>query len=47
MGTLAFGALLVGVVQIIRVVLEYLHDKLQHAQSKPAKYTFKYVTNIA
>uniref|UniRef100_A0A8C7YYV4 Choline transporter-like protein n=1 Tax=Oryzias sinensis TaxID=183150 RepID=A0A8C7YYV4_9TELE len=37
-GTLAFGALILSVVQLIRVLLEYLDHKLKGAQNKFAKF---------
>ncbi|XP_022520688.2 choline transporter-like protein 2 isoform X1 [Astyanax mexicanus] len=37
-GTLAFGALILAIVQIIRVLLEYLDHKLKGAQNKFAKF---------
>ncbi|XP_044186093.1 choline transporter-like protein 2 isoform X2 [Thunnus albacares] len=37
-GTLAFGSLILSIVQIIRVLLEYLDHKLKGAQNKFAKF---------
>lgn len=37
-GTLAFGSLILAIVQIIRVLLEYLDHKLKGAQNKFAKF---------
>ncbi|ROL41716.1 Choline transporter-like protein 2 [Anabarilius grahami] len=37
-GTLAFGSLILAIVQIIRVILEYLDQKLKGAQNKCAKF---------
>uniref|UniRef100_A0A8D0AEJ2 Choline transporter-like protein n=1 Tax=Sander lucioperca TaxID=283035 RepID=A0A8D0AEJ2_SANLU len=37
-GTLAFGSLILSIVQIIRVLLEYLDHKLQGAQNKCTKF---------
>ncbi|XP_011476896.1 choline transporter-like protein 2 isoform X3 [Oryzias latipes] len=37
-GTLAFGALILSIVQLIRVLLEYLDHKLKGAQNKFAKF---------
>ncbi|XP_029014375.3 choline transporter-like protein 2 isoform X1 [Betta splendens] len=37
-GTLAFGSLIVSIIQIIRVLLEYLDHKLKVAQNKFAKF---------
>ncbi|KAM3598466.1 uncharacterized protein V6R79_018323 [Siganus canaliculatus] len=39
-GTLAFGSLILSIVQIIRVLLEYLDHKLKGAQNKCAKFMF-------
>ena len=43
MGTLAFGSLLIALVQLVRVVLEYLYSKLKHSENKVARFMFKYV----
>ncbi|XP_050389089.1 choline transporter-like protein 2 [Patella vulgata] len=40
-GSLAFGALLVAIVQMIRVVLEYIDQKLKNAENKCAQYCMK------
>uniref|UniRef100_A0A8C1IF05 Choline transporter-like protein n=1 Tax=Cyprinus carpio TaxID=7962 RepID=A0A8C1IF05_CYPCA len=37
-GSLAFGSLILAIVQIIRVILEYLDQKLKGAQNKCAKF---------
>ncbi|XP_047427014.1 choline transporter-like protein 2 isoform X1 [Mugil cephalus] len=37
-GSLAFGSLILSIIQIIRVLLEYVDHKLKGAQSKPAKF---------
>ncbi|KAA0713376.1 Choline transporter-like protein 2 [Triplophysa tibetana] len=37
-GTLAFGSLILSIIQIIRVILEYLDQKLKGAQNKCAKF---------
>ncbi|RXN33546.1 choline transporter 2 isoform X1 [Labeo rohita] len=37
-GSLAFGSLILSIVQIIRVILEYLDQKLKGAQNKCAKF---------
>ncbi|XP_064180126.1 choline transporter-like protein 2 isoform X1 [Anguilla rostrata] len=37
-GSLAFGSLILSIVQVIRVVLEYLDQKLKGAQNKCAKF---------
>ncbi|XP_051243261.1 choline transporter-like protein 2 isoform X2 [Dicentrarchus labrax] len=37
-GTLAFGSLILSIIQIIRVLLEYLDHKLQGAQNKCTKF---------
>ncbi|XP_056315460.1 choline transporter-like protein 2 isoform X1 [Danio aesculapii] len=37
-GTLAFGSLILAIVQVIRVLLEYLDQKLKGAQNKFAKF---------
>ncbi|XP_041134033.1 choline transporter-like protein 5 isoform X2 [Polyodon spathula] len=37
-GSLAFGSLILAVVQLIRIILEYLHHKLKSAQNKFAKF---------
>ncbi|XP_074553144.1 choline transporter-like protein 2 isoform X2 [Halichoeres trimaculatus] len=39
-GTLAFGSLILSIVQLIRVLLEYLDHKLKGAQNKCAKFMF-------
>ncbi|ESO92821.1 hypothetical protein LOTGIDRAFT_232925 [Lottia gigantea] len=40
-GSLAFGALLVAIVQMIRVVLEYIDQKLKASENKCAQYCMK------
>ncbi|XP_076001400.1 choline transporter-like protein 2 isoform X1 [Genypterus blacodes] len=40
-GSLAFGSLILSLVQVIRVVLEYLDHKLKGAQNKFAKFMLK------
>lgn len=41
LGTLAFGALIIAIVQLIRVFLEYLDAKLKAAENKVAKFFLK------
>ncbi|XP_053189399.1 choline transporter-like protein 2 isoform X1 [Scomber japonicus] len=40
-GSLAFGSLILSIVQVIRVILEYLDHKLKGAQNKFAKFLLK------
>ncbi|CAK6962914.1 choline transporter-like protein 2 isoform X2 [Scomber scombrus] len=40
-GSLAFGSLILSIVQVIRVILEYLDHKLKGAQNKFAKFMLK------
>jgi choline transporter-like protein 2/4/5 len=41
LGTIAFGSLLVAIVQFIRIILEYLDHKLKASEYKIAKYLLK------
>lgn len=43
LGTLAFGSLIVAIVQIIRVILEYIDQKLKGADNAAAKFFIKCV----
>ncbi|XP_067892680.1 choline transporter-like protein 5-B isoform X4 [Heterodontus francisci] len=39
-GSLAFGSLILAIIQLIRIILEYLDNKLKGAQNKVAKFLF-------
>ncbi|XP_078075151.1 choline transporter-like protein 5 isoform X1 [Mustelus asterias] len=39
-GSLAFGSLILAIIQLIRIILEYLDNKLKGAQNKFAKFLF-------
>ncbi|XP_069121445.1 choline transporter-like protein 2 [Argopecten irradians] len=41
LGTLAFGSLIIAIIQMIRVALEYLDSKLKGAENKVAKFMVK------
>ncbi|CAG5121002.1 unnamed protein product [Candidula unifasciata] len=41
LGSLAFGSLIIAVVQLVRVVLEYLEYKLKDAENKVAKFLIR------
>ena len=43
MGTLAFGALIIAIIQMIRIVLEYLDQKLKGKENKVVKFILWYV----
>jgi choline transporter-like protein 2/4/5 len=43
LGTIAFGSLLIAIVQLIRVFLEYLDAKLKGSENPAAKFFIKYV----
>ena len=43
MGTIAFGALIIAIIQMIRIVLEYLDQKLKGKENKIAKFIIWYV----
>lgn len=38
---MAFGALILAFVRIIRVILEYIHNKLKHAENPVAEFLMK------
>ena len=38
MGTIAFGALIIAIIQMIRIVLEYLDQKLKGKENKVVKF---------
>ena len=44
LGTVAFGSLLIALVQLIRVILEYVDHKLRESQTTVAKFVMKYVS---
>ncbi len=41
MGTLAFGAFIIAVIQMIRIILEYLDQKLKGQENAVAKFILK------
>ena len=41
MGSLAFGSLLIAIVQFIMAILEYIDNKLNGATNAPAKFCLK------
>ena len=41
MGTMAFGALILAIVQMIRVILEYMDRKLKGKENPLAKFILK------
>ena len=43
MGTMAFGALILAIVQMIRVMLEYIESKLKGKDNPLVKFLMKYV----
>ena len=43
LGSLAFGSLIIALVQMVRSFLEYLDRKLQSAETDVAKFILKYV----
>ncbi len=45
MGTLAFGSLIIAIIQMIRLVLEYLDHKLKGQENKIAKFILWYVAD--
>lgn len=45
-GSLAFGSLILAVVQMVRIVLEYLHHKLKGTPLLTKKHTFPLSHNL-
>ena len=43
LGSLAFGSLLIAIVQIVRVILEYVDSKLNGSENRIAKFLLKLV----
>ena len=41
LGSLAFGSLLIAIVQIVRVILEYIDSKLNGSENRIAKFLLK------
>lgn len=41
-GSLAFGSLIIAIIQMIRVALEYLDHKLKGSENRLAKFFLKY-----
>ena len=41
LGSLAFGSLLIAIVQIVRVILEYVDSKLNGSENRIAKFLLK------
>ena len=46
MGTIAFGALIIAIIQMIRIVLEYLDQKLKGKENKVVKFILWYVFTV-
>ena len=43
LGSLAFGSLIIAIIQMIRVILEYVDHKLKGSENRIAKFFLKYV----
>ena len=43
MGSLAFGSLIIAIIQLIRIFLEYLDHKLKGAENAVARFFLKWV----
>ena len=46
LGSLAFGSLIIALVQMVRSFLEYLDRKLKSAENDVAKFILKYVVCV-
>ena len=46
MGTIAFGALIIAIIQMIRIVLEYLDQKLKGKENKVVQFILWYVFTV-
>ena len=42
LGTLAFGSLIIAIVQMIRIVLEYVDRKLKNNENEVTKFIMKF-----